>query len=228
MSLALFRERIEAGDVDETVRAHLRGCEECRAYYDQLQLTARALGDDGAAAERERLMKALPQQAAPSSGFSWAIVAAAMVLVAIGAIFLLRKPADEVTMRGGADPAAPAPFSLRVYGKDAPGQRVRLIADFPGSNEAQVGMRAELQYFVKPGYTLVIVESRGTGGKVVTYKSEPGNDDLAAVGKAFPVGEFGPGSIEVCAAQATQEHQSIADAVKAGAVKYCSTLLVTP
>ena len=60
MSLALFRERIEAGDVDETVRAHLRGCDECREHYDQLARVKRALGDDGANEEKERLMKSLP------------------------------------------------------------------------------------------------------------------------------------------------------------------------
>lgn len=211
MSLALFRERIEAGDVDETVRAHLRGCDECRALYDQLALAARALGDDGSRRERERLMKTLPRQPA----VRWEILAvAALIIAVIGALTLRPRP-NDVTMRGGAD-ATNAPFSLRVYGKAAPGQKVRLIADFPASKEATVSMRAELQYFVKlpPGEALV-VETRSPL-RTLTARAT-GADDLVPVGEAFPAGSFGPGSVEVCARYD-----------KAGAEKHCSTLLVTP
>ena len=231
MSLALFRDRIEAGDVDETVRAHLRGCDECRARYDQLKLTARALGDDGANEEQERLMKSLPlprRGEGRGEGKRALYAAAAAIIIAVAVTLLLvNRPSDEVTMRGATEPQE-LTYSLRVYGKDAPGEKVRLIADFPGSKEASVGMRAELQYVVKPGTKTVLVETRGMGGQLVTARSEPGAEELAAVGKAFPVGAFGPGNIEVCVAEVTPQQQTIDEAVKAGATKRCSTLLVSP
>lgn len=225
MSLALFRDRIEAGDVDETVRAHLRGCDECRAHYDLLERTARALGDDGSARERERLFAALPRE--NDRKLLWLpIGAVAALLLAIVAVNL-RPREPEVILRGTGDPGGEAPFSLRVYGKDAPGQPVRLIADFPGSKEASVGLRSELQYFVKPGTTRLVVESRGAV-KTLAARAEGSAVDLAPVGKPFMVGGFGPGNIEVCAAAAPPGAATLDDAVKAGATKYCSTLLVSP
>ncbi len=232
MSLALFRERIEAGDVDETVRAHLRGCAECRAHYDLLARTARALGDDGAQKEEERLMNALPLprrgEGRGEGSQRWKVaVAAAAVLLAVVAALALRPQEPDVVMRGTESPGTEAPFSLRVYGKDAPGQPVRLIADFPGSKEASVGLRAELQYFVKPGTTQLLVESRGAV-KTLAARTEGNAVDLSPVGKPFSVGGFGPGNIEVCAAVAPPGATTLDEAVKAGATKHCSTLLVSP
>ncbi|MBL8949420.1 MAG: hypothetical protein JNK82_01495 [Myxococcaceae bacterium] len=229
MSLALFRERIEAGDVDETVRAHLRGCHECRAHYDLLARTARALGDDGAARERERLFAALPKDAErkPPPRIGWLAAVAALLLAVATALALRPRENPDVMLRGGEDPGAEAPFSLRVYGKDAPGQPVRLIADFPGSKEASVGVRSELQYFVKPGTTRLLVESRGAN-RTLPASSDGSAVDLSPVGKAFSVGAFGPGNVEVCAAVAPPGITTLADAVKAGAVRHCSTLVVTP
>ncbi len=225
MSLALFKDRIEAGEVDETVRAHLRGCDECRAHYDLLARTARALGDDGSARERERLFATLPR--AGDRRILWlpAAAIAALLLAVVNALFFPTRL--EVTMRGTDEPGAEAPFSLRVYGKDAPGEPVRLIADFPGSKEASVGLRAELQYFVKPGTMRLVVESRGAV-KTLAARAEGGAVDLAPVGKPFPVGAFGPGNIEVCAAAAPPGTSTLDEAVKAGATKFCSTLLVAP
>lgn len=225
MSLALFRERIEAGEVDEAVRAHLRGCAECRAHYDLLVRTARALGDDGSARERARLLEALPRPA--DRRLLWLPVGAIAALL-LAVIAASQRPREsDVVMRGTADPGGEAPFSLRVYGKDAPGQPVRLIADFPGAKEASVGLRAELQYFVKPGNTRIIVETRGTQ-KTLTARAAGATVDLAPVGRPFPVGAFGPGNIEVCAAAGPPSATTLDEAVKAGAAKYCSTLLVSP
>jgi hypothetical protein len=237
VSLALFRERIEAGEVDDTVRAHLRGCDECRAHYDLLANTRQALGDDGAREERERLFKNLPL---PRRGEGrgegavrarWIGAAAALLLAVIGLLVFRNTQPNEVQLRGGEEPKNPAPFSLRVYGKDAPGQKVHLIADFPGSKEATVRPSAELQLFVKPppkpGETL-LVEARGAL-KTQALRSQPGgSDDVAAVGGAFPVGSFGPGTIEVCAVLTSSTTASLSDAVNAGATKHCSALLVSP
>jgi hypothetical protein len=231
VSLALFRERIEAGDVDETVRAHLRGCDACRAHYDRLAKTRRALGDDGAREERERLLKtlALPTRGEGQGTHGWPrTAAAAVVLLAVAAFLVLNTHPPDVQQRGGPDPTA-APFSLRVYGKE-PGQQVHLLADLPGSREATVGPGAELQLFVKPPPKLgeaLLVEAR-SALKTQAFRAEGGGDDLAPAGAAFSVGGFGPGAIEVCAALASSSTASLADAVKAGATRYCSALLVSP
>jgi hypothetical protein len=170
-------------------------------------------------------LKALPAESKPRR-LTW-LAAVAATLLAVVALLVLRQPQD-VQLRGTTDGSAP-PFSLRVYGKDGPGQKLHLIADFPGSKEATVSLRAELQYFVKPpprpGET-VLVESR-SALKLLAARSEPA-DDLSPAGAAFSVGAFGPGEIEVCAALAPAATQSLAEAIKAGATKHCSTLLVTP
>jgi hypothetical protein len=219
VSLALFRDRIEAGEVDETVRSHLRGCDECRGLYDQLALAARALGDDGAAKERERLMNALPLPAKRGEGRGegaprWAILAVAALLLAVVAILVTRKPTDDITMRGGNPDTAPN-FSLRVYGRDSPGEKVRLIADFPGSKEASVGMRAELQLFaeLKVGQSLAV--ELKSPQKTLSFDSGPAKEQLVPVGSPFLVGVFGPGSVDVCTS------------LDRGP-KHCSTLLVNP
>ncbi|MBK7864992.1 MAG: hypothetical protein IPJ65_41615 [Archangiaceae bacterium] len=241
MSLALFRERLEAGEVDAQVRAHLRSCDECRAHYDLLAQTARALGDDGAKAERERLFLNHPSPLvgegrgegarAGSHRRVLAIALAAGILLVAGVSLVLppRATTPEVQLRGSGDATA-APFSLRVYGKDAPGQKVRLIADLPGAKEASVNPRAELQLFVKPAPKpgeVLLVELRAPL-KSASLRSGPG-DDLAPVGSAFGVGGFGPQArIEVCAALAPQATPTLAAALEAGSTQYCSTLLVTP
>lgn len=232
MSLALFKDRLDAGDVEPAVRSHLRGCDECRAYYDQLALAARALGDDGAKAEQARLLASLaPAAKAPPSRLRWAVAAAAAVLIINGAILLLLpKPAGDVTLRGGSAAEAPA-WSLRVYGKDAPGERIRLLADFPLAKEASVGVRSELQYFVKPpppaGFELHVrtkSAQRTTTAKAVG----PSAEEVLAVGAPFPAGSLGPGGTEVCVLLTSKRAETYDDAVAAGAAPQCSTLWVSP
>ena len=212
MSLALFKDRIDAGEIDEKVRAHLRGCDECRAYYDQLARVRRALGDDGAAAERERLLAALPAEQPRQAGLpSWLLPIAAMLALGVTAYFAAQRP-RPVELRGGDEQSVP--LSVRVYGKAAPGEKVHLVAEFPGSREAHVPMRAELQYFTG-AREAIVVETRSQL-KTITFHSTPGAD-LVPVGEAFPVGQLGPGEATVCAWLE-----------KAPVPKYCSTLVVAP
>jgi hypothetical protein len=238
MSLSVWSERVEAlaaGEENAEAREHVRGCDECRAHYDALRLAARALGDDGAPAERARLTAHLPQRR------PWFPIAAAAVALAAGLLVFVMRPAHEnVGLRGGGgNTGQPPPFSLRVFAKDAAGEPVHLVADFPGSGEATVGVRAEVQYFVKPAPQsgLALVVETTSGQRAVRARVDgDGSTDYKAVGAAFPAGSLGPGDARVCAVLAASGHGGMEDASidalkRAGYTAsqvYCSTLKVTP
>ena len=234
--MSLFEERVvalAAGEEDAQTRAHLRGCDECRAHYDVLKLAARALGDDGAKLERQRLVAQLPRKRAV-----WPIAVAVAALAAGLLVVVMRPTPDPVAFRGGTAPP-PAPFSLRVYAKDAAGQPVHLVADLPGSGEAKVGVTAEVQYFVKPspqpGLALVVETTSGTRS-VRSRVDGDGSPDFKAVGAAFLAGSLGPGDARVCAVLAASGHEGMEgasiDTLKRGGLAasevYCSTLRVEP
>jgi hypothetical protein len=237
VSLSVWSERVEAeaaGEESAEVRAHLRECADCQGHYDALRLAARALGDDGAAAERSRLTARLPQRR------PWVPIVAAAVALAAGLLIFVMRPAhpDDLGLRGGGTNAQPPPFSLRVYAKDSAGEPVHLVADFPGSGEATVGVRAEVQYFVKPAPQpgLALVVETTSGQRAVRSRVDgDGSPELKPVGAAFPAGSLGPGDARVCAVLAAghpgMEDASI-DALKRGGYTasqvYCSTLKVTP
>jgi hypothetical protein len=229
VSLELFRERIEAGEVDATVRAHLTSCAECRAHYDALTLAARALGDDGAAAEKERLFAALPN----ARRATWPYLAGGALAAGLALAVLLASPGPDPVGYRGAPESTEAAFSLRVYGKDAPGQRIHLIADFPGSREATVGMRAELQYFAKapPPGQLLVVETTGPLKTLRAHAASSASAELVPVGQPFSVGAFGPGETKVCAALATSADHSLEELARDGLTRSpiaCSVLIVSP
>jgi hypothetical protein len=197
-------------------------------------LAARALGDEGASAERARLTARLPQRR------PWVPMAAAAVALAAGLLVFVMRPAHpDVGLRGGGNTGQAPPFSLRVYAKDAAGEPVHLVADFPGSGEATVGVRAEVQYFVKPSPQpgLALVVETTSGQRAVRARVEgDGSPDFKPVGAAFPAGSLGPGDAHVCAVLAASGHGGTQDA-SIDALKrsgytasqvYCSTLKVTP
>jgi len=236
VSLSAYQERIEQaaanGDADAALRDHLRGCDECRAHYDALRLAARALGDEGAGAERQRLTARLPSRGARAP-----LAAAVGLALAAGLLLVVLKPqrhGDGVALRGGPErPGAPAPFSLRIYAKDAPGQPVHLVADFPGSGEAAVGVNAEVQLFVKPPPPpgLVLVTELTSGQRSVVARAESGDTELKAVGAPFAAGSLGPGDAKLCAVLAKRDGVSIEALKRDGQTAsevYCGTLKVTP
>jgi hypothetical protein len=238
VSLDQFRERIESGEADAALREHLRGCDECRTHYDRVTRLARALGDEGAASESARLVAALPHPARTP----WLPAGAAIVALAAGLVLMVVRPQPqpEVGLRGvTGNPTAPPPFSLRVYAKDAPGLPVHLVADFPGSGEATVGVRAEVQFFVKPppppGLALVVETTSGQRS-LIGRAEGAGGADFTPVGAAFPAGSLGPGDARVCAVLAATAHDgqdpATIESLKRGGYTasqvYCSTLRVTP
>lgn len=259
MSLLDYGERLERtvaeGVEDSELRAHMKGCDECRAHYDALVLAARALGDDGSRAEGARLVAALPSVPSatatpardrpipalpPERPRPWLpSVAVAFALAAGLLVFITqRKPPPDVTLRGGGDVPVPALFSLRVYAKDAPGLPVHLVADFPASGEAVVGMRADVQLFVQPppkeGLTLV-VETQGAQRTLRAQLEGNGSAELTAVGSAFPAGSLGPGDAKVCAVLVPSGHVgglTTIDAFVSGGYAassvVCATLRVSP
>jgi hypothetical protein len=140
MSLFFHRRAIAravSGELEEAderrVRAHLRGCQACRAYYDHLSLVAEAFvaaapaardavtpdrrADLAPARERTRLMAALPTGSGPTTaeargrptGLSRPAWAATLLVPAALALWFLVRPAPRSGAIRGADPAADPP-----------------------------------------------------------------------------------------------------------------------
>ena len=171
MSLILRKRDIERavlGDLAPSAEArlfkHLRRCGPCQARYDDLAKVKSLV--DGAkvahARARARLVDALgdghgPQER-PDRRRRRRWLPALFVLAPAAAIVLwIAKPAappnksvDEVTMRGGDDPAPSGPTpTLIIYAsrKTGPGGHgpVRLVAELPGSGEAHISLADYLQ-----------------------------------------------------------------------------------
>jgi hypothetical protein len=196
---------------EERLRAHLRGCEACRARYDALSATAKGIGGGARAEgrERDRLLAALdgpaagPAVSGARARRRWLAVGLALAPVAAVVIWLARPGpvavvgpgAGEVTMRGGAETSTPAPLTMIVYAsrKTGPASHgpVRLIGELPGSGEAYVSMGDYLQLGLRglraPAHVRVVgVYERGGVHEYV-------HDTPVAPGAAVTVG----GSIDL-------------------------------
>jgi hypothetical protein len=159
--------RAAAGELpaaDEAkLREHLRKCARCRARYDELSRTARAVGDGAAAAarERERLFAALDAPKVAARGARRWVWASGLALAPVAAVIVWFArptpapvaPADQVTMRGGAEPAAPPPATLVMYATRRLGPAshgpIRMVGELPGSGEARLSLGDYLQLGVR-------------------------------------------------------------------------------
>jgi hypothetical protein len=184
MSLFFYRRAITravAGELsapaEKRLRAHLRGCAGCRAYYDRLSTTADALtaaGAPGRIAERRaraRLLAELELEPGSSAGARpraagsgsaarrwWP--AALLFVPAAAALLLIARPADhepagDITWRGPATEQAAPPATLLIYASrkgagagGGPGP-VRLVADLPASGEGRVSLSDYIQFSVR-------------------------------------------------------------------------------
>ncbi len=220
MSLLFHRRTIEravAGDLspaDETrLRAHLRGCAPCRAYYDGLSATAEGLaasgGRVGEERERARLLVALgsqpaagnaraPGRSGPRARRWWP--AALLIAPAAAALLLLARPtphdaSSDVTWRGGgaATEATAVPATLLVYasrresGGD-PGP-VRLVADLPASGEGRVTLSDYVQFSVRGLRSAAFTTVLGIddAGALHLYAPRPGTPPVATAPSDRPV-----------------------------------------
>lgn len=229
MSLALFRERIEAGDLDAQAREHLKTCTECRELYDKIANVSRALGDDGATQERARLLKALPLERAESGKMrQWGIVGLAVAAAALLFVLMPRSSSktslddDETSLRG--TDSVQAPFSLRLYYQTVPNSPLRLAGDFPGSKEAQINVGSQLLFFVKPGNARIAVDVRDGDGGTRILHNEPSEKTMVPVGEIIDTRALGTGTFDVCA---WLDPSSPTDG-DAARTRYCGKLRVLP
>ncbi|MFL5304809.1 MAG: anti-sigma factor family protein [Polyangia bacterium] len=222
MSLLFHRRtigRAVAGDLsiaEETrLRAHLRRCAACRAYYDGLSATAAGLAASGGRVAEERararLVAALgtqpavggaraPGMRAPRARRWWP--AALLIAPAAAALLLVARPAPhaptqartDVTWRGGADDEAMAvPATLLVYasrrarGGD-PGP-LRLVADLPASGEGRVTLSDYVQFSVRGLRSAMFTTVVGIddAGALHVYAPRPGTAPVATAPSDRPV-----------------------------------------
>ncbi len=148
-------ERAVAGQlaaVDEArLRAHLRGCLECRRYYDALTVQARILAGDphstrvAAEAEEARLMEALnPIPAVPEVPAWWPRFAVAAAVAAAGIFGFISwrqsspQPVDQIAWRGSPSPASVSTFAVWVISAPRDGGPLRRDVNFPADSIGQV------------------------------------------------------------------------------------------
>jgi hypothetical protein len=197
MSVLLHRREIARavlGELDaaseERLRAHLRGCDACRAHYDRLAGAASAVsGGAGAAArERARLFAALdapagaaaadpaarPAAAPGKRGRAW--LTAGLVLAPVAALVLWftvgssgLEGGDAVTMRGGkATETRGFPAMLVVYASQKLGPNshgpLRMAGELPGSGEVRVSLGDYMQLGVRGVRTAAHVRIVGVDG----------------------------------------------------------------
>ncbi len=145
-------ERAVAGQLDprddEKLRRHLRGCLECRRFYDALTVQARILAGDphstAAAAERElaRLMGTLAPANAPAPRPAWqrfAFAAACAAVAVLGIVSWQRssseEPLDQIAWRGvPVDPKVQ--FGVWLVTAPQDGGLLRRDVSFPGAEAA--------------------------------------------------------------------------------------------
>jgi hypothetical protein len=193
MSLLLRRRSIARavlGDLspreEDTLRGHLRRCEACRAYYDELGAAAAAMGTRATAREQARLFAVLDQTASGGSTTRAAagevrhlrrgwLRTAAFVMAPAAALVLWRGRTVEpngkgagregVMARGNADGdsrASPGMVLIYASRKTGPATHgpVRLVAEVPGSGEGRVSIGDYLQLNVSalraPAYVRVV------------------------------------------------------------------------
>ncbi len=173
---------------ERTLRQHLVSCDACRAHYDRLTLTHRALFGAGAPTQSEtdrslaRLLDAVEPPAARRAPARW-LAAAATVAAAVFALLLLRPASSptDITWRGAAD-AESAPIRLRIYARDPAGARpLQLAAELPLSGEGRVGREDLVQFAFmgeRPGHVYVLIDD------VLAF---PGTQAVA--GRPVPLGE---------------------------------------
>lgn len=186
MSLLWHRRAIAravAGDLapaaDARLRAHLRGCASCRAFYDQLSGAAEAMAQPAAASraaarERARLERALagpPTVAQPGkvparfrARRNWLVAGAVLAPAAALIVWLGRTPrplpaetaptpAGDIGWRGAPSEEPAARPALVVYAsrRDAAGGRapLRLVGELPGSGTLRVARADFLQFGVR-------------------------------------------------------------------------------
>jgi hypothetical protein len=208
--------RAVAGDLaaEEVVRlrAHLTGCDPCRAFYDDLARVAEALdgGRAAAAAERTRLVAALETPAAVAAPARpprrWVVAAlalapAAAVIVAWRARPRQGSPApladDDVTLRGVAEATAPAAGpTLLVHARRRPrtalAERVRLVAELPGSGELRLFDDDDVQLGVRGLRAPAYVRAYFVDGRGVAHAVAPRPGASALVRPAPGVVSLGP------------------------------------
>ncbi|MDX2012083.1 MAG: zf-HC2 domain-containing protein [Myxococcaceae bacterium] len=196
MTLLFRRRAIEASvagsldaDEDAALRAHLSTCEACRAHYDTLVVSTRALTDDADATgleltkERARLERALSgQKPTPRASRRWLLVPASALAVLLAVVVAQREP--DVVERGGGDDVR-APFSVSLYARAKSGATpVRLAAQFPESGEAVVSSDDWLQVKAPADVVVVLVSEKAPPRRLETSSSEslpPGTVRVFAV-----------------------------------------------
>lgn len=169
--------RAVAGDLppaaEDRLRAHLRGCETCRAHYDRLARVAEAAtagpSRQAAARERNRLERALAAPPAlasePRSRRAWVMAGAVLAPAAALLLWFGRwsgpgelpasPPAADIGLRGAETPAPDAVSGpvLVVYASSRTGDGgrapVRLVGELPGSGTLRVSRADYLQFGVR-------------------------------------------------------------------------------
>jgi hypothetical protein len=194
-------ERAVAGELspprEQVLREHLRGCDDCRGYYDQLVRIMAVLAP-GVEHKREgsRLSLAVgtadapvvspPARSVSSSRMRWlgssslVVAAAAAVLLFVWRPFQTAQQAadGEIGWRGGGDEST-ADWGLLVYasrrtnGDTQP--TVRLVADLPRSGEGRLNLDDYVQFSVRGLRQVAYVTIVGLdeGGEVHLYAPRP-------------------------------------------------------
>jgi hypothetical protein len=227
MSLWYQRRRIlraVSGDLspaeESNLRAHLRGCHVCRAFYDLTSAAAAGLGATGAdVRERQRILAALTPTAMPAVASAprrrWAIRLAPALLVAAAAgvalWFLPARTPGGVAWRGGGDEAR-SPVRLLLHAsrkgqEGAPPGPLRFIADLPAAGEGRVSTRDYLQLSYvglrAPAYAMVVAidESGAEHQYVPRPDAEPSrvepSERARGLGPSVYLGRQRPGRFRV-------------------------------
>lgn len=172
------------------LREHLRGCLECRRYYDALAVQARILAGDphstAVASERElaRLiggLKPAPAAPAPDALAWWPRFAVAAGIAAAVVFGLLswnqsnRERPEQVAMRGGPPAAEDAgePFELWVVTAPQDGGALRRDLAFPADPVARIQANEWVAFANKAGaqveHVRVVLVSEG--GQVLVLET---------------------------------------------------------
>jgi hypothetical protein len=134
------------------LRAHIKGCTDCREHYEGVRRLEDALfrTADGAPSAMERLAELVVRNAEPSAPVThggrrllWSLVAAAATVFAIVSIVRL-APKEELTARGVA--TAPQPAALSVFIVDPAKNQVSLLPRAATATPVKRGSVLQLAY----------------------------------------------------------------------------------